>query len=108
MKSRCFIALRFDTLKYRVFAFASSAKRPNVSFGSETDLDAPENEVGCALVNRHRQPEGSGPKSAIKRRDGLHEFSRSLFGAQPAPCCGQKKGLRIAAMRLSKSVERAV
>src|SRR5467141_3280038 len=33
--------------------------------GSATDLDAPENEVRCALVNGHRQPERSGPKSAM-------------------------------------------
>jgi hypothetical protein len=38
MKSRCFIALPFDTLKYRVIAFASSAKRPNVSFESEAEV----------------------------------------------------------------------
>jgi hypothetical protein len=34
MKSRRFIALPFDALNHRLFAFASSAKRPNVSFGS--------------------------------------------------------------------------
>jgi hypothetical protein len=37
----------------------------HVRNGSATDLDAPENEVRCALVNGHRQAERSGPKSAM-------------------------------------------
>jgi hypothetical protein len=32
--------------------------------GQTTDLVAPEKEVRCALVNEHRQPECSRPKSA--------------------------------------------
>jgi hypothetical protein len=35
------IALPFDALNYRVFAFASIAKGPNVSFGSKASFYSP-------------------------------------------------------------------
>jgi hypothetical protein len=39
-KSHRFIALPFEALNDRVFAFARCAKRPNVSFGSQASITA--------------------------------------------------------------------
>jgi hypothetical protein len=81
---------------------------PNVSVGSFLDLGARSCEVRFTSMSRHREFDHLRPKSAIKRRDGLHDFSRSLFVLSPRLVAAKKKGLRIADLRLSKSVERAV
>jgi hypothetical protein len=47
MKSHRFIAL-LDALTHRIFAFASSAKRPNASFGSKTEAAALRRDVRFA------------------------------------------------------------
>jgi hypothetical protein len=57
----------------------------------ETNLDAPENEVRCALVNGHRQPERSGPKSARKRLVHCNKLHRySITSARPSSDSGRR------------------
>jgi hypothetical protein len=43
-------------------------------------------------MSRHREFDHLRPKSAIKRRDGLHDFSRSLFVLSPR-LVAAKKGI---------------
>ena len=78
MKSRRFIALPFDALNHRVFAFASSAKRPNVSFGS--DLDEGNQNVRSTLRSRHRQ---AAPLCPFRAMNGLMHRSNSSVAGSP-------------------------
>jgi len=60
--------------------------RAKTPLGQQRTLDAPENEVRCALVNGHPQPERSGPKSAKGRHflaEKLEASSSELSGARP-------------------------
>jgi hypothetical protein len=61
---------RRDKIRHRTAVQTNFIPR-KVAFRSATDLDAPENEVRCALVNGHGQPKRSGPKSARIGLGGL-------------------------------------
>ena len=61
-------------------------------YGSFSDLGARSCEVRFTSMSRHREFDHLRPKSAIKRRDGLHDFSRSLFVLSPRLVAAKKKG----------------
>jgi hypothetical protein len=73
MKSRRFIALPFDALNHRVFAFASSAKRPNVSFGSKSEVATGRFDVRFA-PNSGRGSERSGCPFCANNGSGAFLF----------------------------------